>query len=384
MNTFLNPATAAALSRALLTWFAASRRDLPWRGDYDPYQVFVSEIMLQQTQMDRVVPFFNRFLARFPDVHSLAQAPEEAVLKAWEGLGYYLRARNLRQAARLVAEDHAGVFPADPEGLAALPGVGPYTAGAVASIAYNRPVPAVDANVERTLARVLDLDAPVKSPRTRALIRQAVLALMPTSPEQGAPRDLTQALMELGALVCLPRNPRCADCPLASWCRALAAGTVALRPLPAPPKEVVRINMATGVLAHAGRLYIQKRRDNDVWPGLWEFPGGVMEKGETAEEALRREYLEETETPVVPVSPITTVKYSYTKYRVTMYGFYCRAEDGNSVRPKLNEATAGAFVRPEELTDYAFPAGHRRLIAFMLDDPRLKTVLAGGARPESG
>jgi A/G-specific adenine glycosylase len=378
----MDPATAAEVSRALLAWFAACRRDLPWREGHDPYRVFVSEIMLQQTQVARVREYYPRFLSRFPDVHALARAPEEAVLKAWEGLGYYSRARNLRRAARAVCDEFAGRFPDTREGLAALPGVGAYTAGAVASIAFNRPEAAVDANVERVAARLLDLAAPVKSAPARAMIRACVEALMPAPGDPGEPRDLTQALMELGALVCLPRNPGCADCPTARWCRALAAGTVGLRPAPARPKEVVRIDMATGVLIHRGRVYIQKRRENDVWPGLWEFPGGVLEKGETPVEALRREFMEETGLAVRPLAPVTTVRYSYTKYRVTMHGFYCRAEgraeneDRDGVRPRLNEATAGAFVDLDRLADYAFPAGHRRLIAFMLADGRLPDLLA--------
>ena len=165
---------------------------------------------------------------------------------------------------------------------------------------------------------------------------------------------------------------------------ALAAGTVGLRPAPAPAKEAVRIDMATGVLVDSGRVYIQKRRDNDVWPGLWEFPGGVLEKGESPDEALRREFMEETGVAVRPLAPVTTVRYSYTKYRVTMHGFYCRAENGDGAKPQLNEATAGDFVTLDGLADYAFPAGHRRLIAFMLSDDRLPGLLAPAARPGSG
>ena len=326
--------------------------------------------MAQQTQMDRVVDYFERWMKRFPDVRSLARAHEEDVLKLWEGLGYYSRARNMLRAAASIVADHDGVFPSDPKAIRALPGVGDYTAGAVASIAFGLPEPAVDANVLRVFARLLDLDEPIRSKGARSVVEETVRALMPGD----RAGDFTQALMELGALVC-SKNPACGRCPVSDQCAALKAGTVAERPVLPVSRKIIRIDMATGVLLRQGRMLIQKRRPDDVWPGLWEFPGGVIEKGESPEQAVVREYMEEVELDVEPVEPITTVTYSYTRYRVTMHAFLCRHADEGG-KPVFNEAVDGGFVSPEELAGYAFPAGHRKLIEFMKNDLRFASLFS--------
>lgn len=362
---------------ALLGWFAEHARDLPWRRTLDPYQVWVSEIMLQQTQMDRAVGFFERFIARFPDPSSLAGASEDEVLKLWEGLGYYSRARNLQKAARLMVERHGGAFPRGFEEVRALPGVGPYTAGAVMSVAYNEPRPAVDANVERVLSRVLDIAEPLSAPAVKRRILAAAWELTPPK-EEGGGRAFSQAMMELGALVCGPRRVDCPSCPVARHCLARARGTVADRPAPKAKVELVRIHMATGLLAHRGRVLVQKRRPGDVWPGLWEFPGGCLEAGETPEQALVREFREETELAVEPVGKIAVVRYGYTRYRVTMHGFFCRPAPGQNPEDfRLHEATEGRYARLEELAGLAFPSGHARLLALARLDLRLGALLAG-------
>lgn len=365
----------AAFRSALLGWFAANARDLPWRRTLDPYQVWLSEIMLQQTQMDRAVAYFERFLARFPDVSSLAAAHEDEVLKLWEGLGYYSRARNLLRAARTVAEEHGGAFPSGFAAIRALPGVGPYTAGAIASIAWGEPRPAVDANVLRVFSRLLDLAEPVAAPAARRRIEAAVAELLPS----GEARAFNQALMELGALVCSPRRPDCPACPLAAQCLARARGTTAQRPVLKAGPEIIRIAMACGVLADSGELFIQKRRADDVWPGLWEFPGGVLEPGETPEQALVREYGEETGLAVRPAGRIATLRTSYTRYRITLHGYFCTAENGASPRSaiQVREAAEGRFVTPLELRRFAFPSGHARLVAKLLADLRLPGFLDG-------
>lgn len=374
-SRILLPETAGldgpALARGLLDWFAAERRDLPWRRTYDPYHVLVSEIMLQQTQMDRAVAYFERWIARFPDLESLALASEDEVLRLWEGLGYYNRARSLLAAARELVRGHGGRVPEDGAALRALPGIGPYTAGAVLSVAFNRPEPAVDANVERVLARLTNLELPLSNARAKEFVRATARALIPP----GRARDFNQALMELGALVCLPRTPRCAGCPWKGSCVAQGLGLAGERPVARPAREIFRVNMASGLLLRHGRVFIQKRKPGDVWPGLWEFPGGVLEAGETPEQALVREFGEETDLAVRPLSPVTVVRYSYTRYRVTLHAFYC-ADHDIAAEPVLREAVDGRFVRPGDLADFAFPAGHRRVIAFVLQDPRLKKYLA--------
>lgn len=364
----------SAFRRALLGWFAASARDLPWRRTLDPYHVWLSEIMLQQTQMDRAVGYFERFLARFPDIASLDAAHEDEVLKLWEGLGYYSRAKNLRKAARLVMQAHGGAFPRAHADIRALPGVGPYTAGAIASVAYNAPVPAVDANVLRVFARLLDLAEPVDSPAVRRRLETAAEELL----DRDDARNFNQALMELGALVCAPRKPDCPACPVAPFCLGRERGTAGQLPLTKPAPEIIRIHMACGVLASRGRLFIQKRRKTDVWPGLWEFPGGVMEEGESPEQALVRELREETGLPVTPGGKIAVVRSSYTRYRITLHGYFCRAEaDPEAYR--LNEADEARFVTPEEIRRFAFPSGHARLVAKVLTDLRLPAFLSGHA-----
>ena len=351
-------------TRKLLEWYDANQRKLPWRSDPAPYGVWVSEIMAQQTQVDRVVEYYKRWMERFPDIRSLADAHEEEVLNLWEGLGYYSRARNLHRAAVLIKDRFNGAFPDDFADIRSLPGVGDYTAGAVASIAFGLREPAVDANVLRVFARLLDMDIPVRDRAGRDMVEDAVRRLIP----EDRPGDFNQAVMEFGALIC-GKNPRCEECLVREYCRAHENGTVALRPVLPAPKEVIRIDMATGFLVHRGKVLIQKRRPGDVWPGLWEFPGGCIEPGETAEQALKREYMEEVELAVEPVEKITVVRYNYTRYRVTMDCFLCRYA-GEPVEPVFNEAVKGGFVHPAELSGYALPSGHRKMVDRMLADMR--------------
>ena len=364
----------AGFRERLLGWFAQSARDLPWRRTLDPYQVWLSEIMLQQTQMDRAVIYFERFLERFPDVSRLAAAHEDEVLKLWEGLGYYSRAKNLLRAARVILSEHGGVFPTSFEAVRALPGVGPYTAGAVMSVAFNDPRPAVDANVERVLSRLLDIDRPVTGAEVKRRILAAAWELVP----EHESRAFNQGLMEFGALICAPRRPDCPGCPVSGHCLALERGTVLSRPVPTARPEIIRLDMACGVLVTGGRVFIQKRRPDDVWPGLWEFPGGVLESGESPEQAMVREFREETELRVRPVGKIAVVRSSYTRYRITLHGYFCLAAPGQDPQHghRLHAAVEARLVRPQELSVFAFPSGHARLKARMLTDVRLAEFLA--------
>lgn len=249
--------------RALLDWYSRNQRDLPWRRNPDPWPVWVSEIMCQQTRVDAVVPYFERFMKRFPGVADLAQAPLDELLGLWSGLGYYSRARHLHRAARLVVQEHGGVIPHDPAQFRALPGVGEYTAGAVLSIAFNQPLPAVDGNVRRVLSRLEDLADP-RPPALRAAARTWFAA--------EAPGTWNQALMELGALICLPANPYCASCPALGACRAHRAGTLADRP---PARRRVQVReldlFALWDLAPGG-LVVERRPEKGIWGGLWMVP----------------------------------------------------------------------------------------------------------------
>lgn len=351
----------STLQQHLLTWFAGNRRDLPWRATYDPYQVWISEIMAQQTQMERVVSYFNRWMDAFPNVAAVAVADEHHVLKLWEGLGYYSRARNLQKSAKIITEKYAEKIPDDMESLLSLPGIGPYTAAAILSIGYNLPHPVMDANVLRITARLIDIETPIM----QSVSRKKAEHFLNKAFFRENPRDFNQAMMEFGALVCTPKNPSCVLCPLQTLCRAYRIGTVDQRPVPGKKEVIIPIEMACGVIRHQGRYYIQQRRNDDVWPGLWEFPGGRLEKGETPEEAAIREIYEETELAVEASVLLQTVRHSYTRYRVTLHAYACRLSE-SILEPVLHAADYYQWVLPEKLAEYPFPAGHRQLIPLLL------------------
>jgi A/G-specific adenine glycosylase len=344
----------------ILVWFQEHARDLPWRTTYSPYHVWISEIMLQQTQMDRVIDYFNRWIARFPTIADVASADEEDVLKLWEGLGYYTRARNIMRTATILMKDHSGEMPAEYDTLLRMPGIGNYTAGAIMSIAFNEEYPLVDANIERIFARLFNLDKPVKEKKTHAFIWRKAEELLP----QGRAREFNQALMELGALVCISRNPRCSICPIRNECQAFSLDVVSKRPVLQSPPRTIFIEMATGILKHENRILIQKRKSKGVWANLWEFPGGRLEPGETPEMALVREYREETELAVASLQKITTVHHSYMNYRVTLHCYFCSLAD-DRYEPVLHGAQEYRWIEPDELLHYAFPSGHRKLIAHL-------------------
>lgn len=350
------------LQKALLEWFRGSNRQLPWRKTYDPYHVWISEIMLQQTQMERGVQYFTRWLERFPDITAVAEAEEHEILKHWEGLGYYARARNLHAAAKILSEQYGGIIPCDPDELRSLPGIGPYTAAAVSSIACNTDIPVVDANVLRVYARLFDIDGSVKAGPSRRKIEKLAWRMLPT----GQARIFNQALMDFGGLVCLPRVPDCRRCPLRSHCLALQRGTVQDRPVTGNGKKTILIEMATGVLEREGKLFIQQRNSDDIWGGLWEFPGGQLEQGEAPAEAVVREYLEETGFRVAVCREITSVTHFYTRYKVVLHCFACRLiENRSQYEPRLTAAQDYRWVLPEDISRYGFPAGHRKMLEYI-------------------
>jgi len=348
------------IQQNLLDWFAENARDMPWRMTYSPYHVWISEIMLQQTQMDRVIDYFGRWIKQFPDIASISRSKEGKILKLWEGLGYYTRAKNIIRTADILNEQHNGELPKDFKILLQLPGIGKYTAGAIMSIAFNKEHAIVDANIERVFARLFNLAKPVKDPQTQIFIWEKAEELLP----HGHAREFNQALMELGALVCIPKNPRCRVCPVRNFCLSLKKNVVDKRPVSSKPSQTVFIEMVTGILTHKDKIFIQKRKPKGVWPNLWEFPGGRLEPGETPEMALVREYAEETQLQIGKLERITTVKHSYTIYRVTLHCYFCSLTDGR-FEPVLHTAQEYRLVNPADLSNYAFPAGHRKLIAHL-------------------
>ncbi|QHW30975.1 A/G-specific adenine glycosylase [Paenibacillus rhizovicinus] len=263
---------ASYFSRELLHWYLANKRDLPWRMNRDPYRVWVSEIMLQQTRVDTVIPYYERFMEKFPSAAALANAPEPDVLKCWEGLGYYSRARNLQAGAREVLTRHGGIVPDDKEAVSALRGVGPYTTGAIMSIAFNRPEPAVDGNVMRVLSRYFCLEEDIAKPATRVNIEKLAASLIP----EGSAGDFNQALMELGALVCTPKSPGCLTCPVMMHCEGRMAGKEHVLPIKTkakPPRRETRIAaLITGSAELAGKLLVRQRPESGLLAQMWELP----------------------------------------------------------------------------------------------------------------
>ncbi len=349
-----------AFRRALSCWYRKEQRRLPWRQTRDPYRIWVSEIMLQQTQVNTVIAYYERFLQQFPDIFALAGADLQEVLKCWEGLGYYSRARNFHRAARsLVAENEGRI----PEGWAAfrsLPGVGDYIAAAVLSIAHGMPYPVVDGNVKRVLSRVFELAAPVNRAGSDKTFLQAARLVF----DKSAPDIFNQAMMELGALVCKPRQPLCESCPLQNWCRARQRGTVAAYPVRAAARPVPQYRMAIGVVIKARRLLIVQRPLDQMLGGLWEFPGGRRFPGESAESACARNVRETVGLDVAVASRLTGIRHAYTHFRIVADIFVCRYNGG---RVSRDGPIAHRWVGLRTLERYPFPGSHHKFMPVLID-----------------
>ncbi|BBM70246.1 A/G-specific adenine glycosylase [Rhodothermus marinus] len=354
----------------LIDWYRRHARDLPWRRTRDPYRIWVAEVMLQQTRVDQAGPYYERFLSAFPTVEALAAASLDDVLRCWEGLGYYARARNLHRAARQLVAEHGGRLPTTYEALRRLPGVGPYTAAAVASIAFGEPRAVLDGNVIRVLTRVLAVADDARASATRRALQEVADALI--SAEE--PGTFNQALMELGATVCTPVQPRCSECPLREVCRAWAMGDPMAFPVQTPRAPVPHYEVALGLLFNEeGAVLIQRRPEDGLLGGLWEFPGGKREPGESLEAACARELHEELGVRVAVGPCLATVRHAYTHFRVTLYAFPCTLLEG---MPRSRAGLPLRWVPLNELDHYAFPRANRRLIE-LLKQRRLQPDLFG-------
>jgi A/G-specific adenine glycosylase len=338
----------------LVHWFEKNHRPMPWRSDPSPYKVWVSEIMLQQTQVSTVIPYFDRFVKRFPTLEALALADRADVLRQWEGLGYYSRARNLHKAAQVVMAERGGRIPRTAQELQTLPGIGPYTAAAIASIAFGEAVPSVDGNVLRVFTRFWGIDRPM---RDRDVARDIAQRLQ--KPIQDVnPSHFNQAIMETGALICRPRQPLCAQCLLAGECVAFKTGRTAELPVVQATPSVPHYTVAVGVIWKRGRILIAQRREDKMLGGLWEFPGGKQKTGETLEKTVAREIREETGLTVDVGDPFVTVKHAYSHFRITLTAFHCKWVRG-SARPRAS--TALKWILPGSLAAYPFPRANRRI-----------------------
>lgn len=349
-------------AHALQDWYAQNARELPWRSDPQPYAVWVSEIMLQQTRMEAVLPYYQRWMERFPTLQSLAEAPLQAVLSAWEGLGYYSRARNLHKAAQMVVQKLGGEIPHTREGLEALPGIGRYTAAAIASIAFGADEAALDGNIRRIYSRLFNIEDPIRS--TEAEKKLWLLAEQMLPP--GRAGDFNQALMDLGSAICLPQNPVCLLCPLRQTCAACALGVQEDRPVKTEKKAIPHKLVAAAIIYGAeGNILLAQRPPEGLFGGLWEFPGGKLEAGETLPQALMREIEEELDAAVQVGEEFGVYQHALTHFTITLHAFRCVLADGRLPRPV--QASAVVWVEPEEME--AYPMGKidrqiaRRLLA---------------------
>lgn len=304
------------LARKLLAWYGRHRRELPWRNSQDAYRVWISEIMLQQTQVATVVPYFERFLRAFPNIRALAQADEHAVLRLWEGLGYYRRARQMHEAARVVCSQHGGEFPRSLDAVLALPGVGRYTAGAIVSIAFDQRAPILEANTVRLFSRLLAFRGDPTSSAGQKLLWQFAEDLLPAR-ESGA---FNQALMELGSQVCTPRAPRCEVCPLQQECLAFAAGCQGEVPRPKPKAAFEAIHEASVAVYRSGRVLLRRRQQGERWAGLWDFVRFNVEQrtpGERVAEVLHKTR-QNSGLKVTAPRHLVTLKHGVTRFRITL------------------------------------------------------------------
>lgn len=359
MSDYLFVGDLPLFQEKLLSWFKKQNRPLPWRMTYNPYHVWISEIMLQQTQMERGVAYFNRWIARFPEVRDVAEADIQEILKMWEGLGYYARARNLHKAAGQIVDRFAGVVPCDIDQLLSLPGIGPYTAAAIGSVACNIDIPVVDANVARIFARLFDIESAVKEKKTKDQIDLLALSLLPLRKA----RYWNQALMDLGGLVCTPKTPRCTVCPLATDCKSLQAGTVELRPLVVRKKNIEHLERVAVVLVKEGKTRIESCEREGLWQGLWELSTIDLMKNESAEQGCSR-LLENLGLEEISGEPLTMVKHSYTRFRVQLHAFVVHlpaalSDDGND---------DSRWCTWTELQEYGFPAGTRKIFEYMAEE----------------
>jgi len=348
-------------SQQVLEWYKHQRRKLPWRGSHNPYHVWVSEIMLQQTRVETVIPYYERWIHRFPGIPDLANASEQEVLSQWEGLGYYGRARNLHKAAQMIVRKYNGVIPPNIADLRKLPGIGRYTAGAIASMAFGVDVAAMDANIRRVLARFFNVAQHADTSSGEKVLWELAQSQIP----QGRAGDFNQAMMDLGATVCLPKKPRCFLCPLMKMCQARRLEIQELRPVLKPKALVPHYTVTAAVIIHAGKVLLAKRPSKGLLGGMWEFPGGKQELNESLKTCLRRELQEELGVQVDVGAAFGIYNHAYTHFRITLHAFHCELKRGE---PQPIQAAALAWVGPADLDKYPMGKVDRQIARKLVSD----------------
>ena len=345
-----------AISERILTWYARHKRDLPWRNTRNPYFIWVSEVMLQQTQVDTVVPYYHRFLKQFPTVEALAKASLQEVLKAWENMGYYARARHLHAAAQEIVKRMGGMVPNTWDELIRLPGVGTYTASAIMSFAFGKSFPTVDGNAQRVLCRLYAIQGPIQRTSTQREIHDLAAQIIP--PED--PGNFNHGIMELGATICKPRNPLCHACPVGDLCIAFQKGLQEVFPIMRKRKPLPHKEMTAAVIRdNRGRLLIVQRPNQGLLGGLWKFPGGMRGPDETLQQGLRRQVREELGIGIRVRKALASVGHAYTHFRITLHAFQCARRNG---KPRAIGCQKVQWVKIARLDDFPFSRADRKVI----------------------
>ena len=354
----LDDSTCMVIGKSLARWYDRNKRDLPWRRSKDPYAIWVSEVMLQQTQVQTVIPYYHRFLERFPDVVSLARSDLQSVLKVWEGLGYYSRARNLHKAAGMVAAEEKGRIPHAWESFRRLPGVGDYIAAAVLSIAFGQAHAVADGNVKRVIARLFMVDVPVNQASSHRVFNALAGRLL----DERRPDRHNQAMMELGALTCTPRNPRCGDCPVSQFCQALHRDVVRFYPRRTQRQPLPVRKMVAGVVFKKGKVLLVQRPEQGLLGGLWEFPGGVLDAGVDPVEACAGQLEKIVNLQVAVSLHLGTVSHTYTHFRLQMDICLCRWRSG---RVRLNGPVRFRWLSPARIGDLPLHGAVQKVLAMV-------------------
>jgi A/G-specific adenine glycosylase len=365
------PANKTQLHKSLLSWFDRHARVLPFRGAKDPYAIWLSEIMLQQTQVKTVIPYYERFLKKLPTIAALAAAKLDTVLKLWQGLGYYTRAKSLHKAAQTIVEKHNGVFPSDFDDILALPGIGRYTAGAIASIAFGLRKPVLDGNVIRVLCRLYA----IKDNPADAKVREHLWTIAEELVPDKNCGDWNQSLMELGSEICTPKNPLCPSCPIQQFCLAHRDNLQNDLPIRKKEKKTPHYTVVVAVtLNEQGKLLIDKRKPEGFLGGMWELPGGKKKRGETFTQAIEREVLEETGLTIRAGKKLCVIKHAYSHFSVTLHAYLCRPISGKAKAITCDQVK---WVKPHELNKFAFPAGTIKIFK----SPSVQKILTSAHPP---
>ncbi len=336
---------ASEFSKPLLYWYARHARIPPWKDQRSPYAVWVAVVMLQQTRLETVIPYFRRWMERFPSIEELAAAPEQDVLALWEGLGYYRRALNLHRTAQTLVKEYHARLPEDISLLRTLPGIGRYAAGAIGSIAFGQDEPTLDGNIRRVLARYFNITEYIHTAASERILWKLAAGNLP----HGHAGEYNQSLMDLGATICTPKKPDCAHCPLKDGCQAKVLGIQELLPRSLPRPAIPHHTVTAAVIRREGRVLIARRPGDSLLGGMWEFPGGKQQEGEDLATCLRREIGEELDAVIEVGEPLGIYKHAYTHYRVTLFAFDCILLNGE---PRPIQVAEIKWVSPEELSQY--------------------------------